>query len=222
MWRKHDRLSVYFAVYLKLIADLYTNISIWIDVSTLDEIDMKQKTSGFSLIELMVTLSVFAILVAIAVPSFTSIVAGNRLATIKDNLISSFGFAKTEAIRLNSNVSVCPSDDGATCVGGEDWSQGWIIYQDTGSGKTSTVGTILRVADGVENIDVFHRGETANLNPSVFIRYVPQGFAQDAAPMPAQVIAFCDAARVAVGRAILFGATTGQLRSGNETDANCP
>tara|TARA_R110002072_G_scaffold121890_5_gene256179 strand:+ start:3280 stop:3831 length:552 start_codon:yes stop_codon:yes gene_type:complete len=183
---------------------------------------MKQKMFGFSLIELMVTVSIFAISIAIAVPSFTSIVAGNTLTSARDNLMSSFNFAKTEAIRLNTNVAVCPSTDGTVCSGTEDWSQGWIVYRDTGGGTTSTVGTILRVMDNVQNVDVFHRGETAGLTPSVFIRYVPQGYAEDAAPMPAQVIAFCDGRGNAAGRALLFGATTGQARPGNEVDANCP
>lgn len=183
---------------------------------------MKQKMFGFSLIELMITLSIFGILVAIVTPSFSRLVAGNTISSVRDNLISSLNFAKTEAIRLNTNVSVCPSSNGTSCLNSEDWSQGWIVYQDTGAGKTSTVGTVLRVVDDANGINVIHRGETTGLSPSVFIRYLPQGFARDSAPMPAQVIAFCDANGDADGRAILFGATTGQVRPGDEVAANCP
>lgn len=54
-----DRLSVYIAVYPKLIADLWVVVSIWIDVSASDEIIMKQKMFNFSLIESIVALLVF-------------------------------------------------------------------------------------------------------------------------------------------------------------------
>lgn len=50
---------MYIAVYPKLIADFYTVVNIWIDVSASDEIIMNQKLFNFSLIELIVTLAVF-------------------------------------------------------------------------------------------------------------------------------------------------------------------
>ena len=85
---------------------------------------------GFTLIELLVTMTVAAILAAIAVPAFNSFVLNNRDANQINSLVSSFNYARSEAVKRNTSfgVAVCPSGDGATCnapAGG--WSAGWIV-----------------------------------------------------------------------------------------------
>ena len=78
-------------------------------------IGLPARQAGFSMIELMVTLAVLAILIAMAVPSFTSIINNNRLAAQANEVITSLQVARTEAIRRNERVTVCRSTDGATC-----------------------------------------------------------------------------------------------------------
>jgi type IV fimbrial biogenesis protein FimT len=81
---------------------------------------------GFTLLELMVTLAVAAILFSVAVPGFQSMVQRNRVITYTNDFIATVNFARSEAIRTGSPVSICASSDGANCTG--SWSQGWIVF----------------------------------------------------------------------------------------------
>ena len=85
---------------------------------------------GFTLIELLVTMTVAGILAAIAVPAFNSFVLDNRDANRIHSLVSSFNYARSEAVKRNTSfgVAVCPSGNGANCnAPAAGWSAGWIV-----------------------------------------------------------------------------------------------
>ena len=90
---------------------------------------------GFTLIELMVTISVLAILLMIAVPSFNDATLGSKLSAYANNLVASAHLARSEAIKRNTAVTLCVSSNGASCASG-GWEQGWIAL--------STDGTIIQ------------------------------------------------------------------------------
>jgi type IV fimbrial biogenesis protein FimT len=100
-------------------------------------IDMK-RTRGFTLIELMVTLTVATILVTVAIPGFRTIIQNNRATTQSNNLLTAMTLARSEAIKRGIRVSVCSSSDQATCAGSTDWATGWIVFTD----DTGTAGTL--------------------------------------------------------------------------------
>ena len=79
---------------------------------------------GFTLIELVVTLTVAAILLAIAVPSFYDATLGSKLASYANNFVASVSLARSEAIKRNAAVTLCASSDGASCASG-GWEQGF-------------------------------------------------------------------------------------------------
>ncbi|MES9901546.1 MAG: GspH/FimT family pseudopilin [Sedimenticola sp.] len=86
---------------------------------------MKKKTTGFTLVELMVTLSVAGILLAIAVPSYTAMVENNRLATAANSFISSMGLARSEALKLRADITVAVADNSTAT---NEWGkEGWAI-----------------------------------------------------------------------------------------------
>src|SRR5687768_5278862 len=62
---------------------------------------------GFTLIELMITIGVLAVLVMLAIPSFTTVINNNRLAANANELIASLQLARTEAVRRNTRITVC-------------------------------------------------------------------------------------------------------------------
>lgn len=100
------------------------------------------KRSGFTLVELMITLAVVAIVVTVAVPAWSDFVSRNRLATANNTLVTALNVARSEAARENGNVSICPSTDQSSCTGTDDWTVGWVVY--TGNGQPSG-GTIIQL-----------------------------------------------------------------------------
>lgn len=69
---------------------------------------------GLTLVELMVTVAVLAIVLTIAVPSFSGIIAANRLTGPANEALSALHFARSEAIRLNRSIDVCKSNAAGT------------------------------------------------------------------------------------------------------------
>ncbi|HMB38998.1 MAG TPA: GspH/FimT family pseudopilin [Wenzhouxiangellaceae bacterium] len=86
--------------------------------------------AGFTMMELLIGIAVLAILTTLAVPSFTQFIANNRLASEANEMVASFQFARSEALKRGVQVQVCSSGDGATCGG--NWNQGWIAVADPG------------------------------------------------------------------------------------------
>lgn len=112
-------------------------------------------TAGFTLIELMVTVAVAAILLAVAAPSFTSFLASWRLTSTANELIAAVHYARSEAIGLNRNVDFCRASSGTAtvCSGGANarWEH-WIIH--TGAvARRSSPGDIasIRVTSNFAN-----------------------------------------------------------------------
>lgn len=87
--------------------------------------------SGFTLVELIVTLVIAGILVSLAAPSFTSFIKNNRINSQANDLIADLSFARSEAIKRGASVTVCRSDDGQNCNAGA-WTAGWIVLDATG------------------------------------------------------------------------------------------
>ena len=81
---------------------------------------------GFTLVELMMTLAVAAILVAIGLPSMRTMVQNDRQWTQSSTLVLGLNAARSEARKQDVSVNICPSTDGLTC-NGTSWAQGWIV-----------------------------------------------------------------------------------------------
>jgi type IV fimbrial biogenesis protein FimT len=84
---------------------------------------------GFTLVELMVALAVFAALLAITLPSYNDMTLGSKLRAQANELVAGAVLARSEAIKRNGFVRMCVSADGASCVAG-GWDQGWMVFHD--------------------------------------------------------------------------------------------
>ena len=84
---------------------------------------------GFTLIEMLITLVVAAILLGLAIPSYNDAVLGSRVSNLANDLIASIQLARGEAIKRNAPVTLCRSANGTTCAVAGSWEQGWIVAQ---------------------------------------------------------------------------------------------
>lgn len=86
----------------------------------------RRASGGFTLVELMVTIAVAAILISIAVPSLTDATLSGKLSASANDLVAGAVVGRSEAIKRNAVARMCVSSDGSTCGSG-GWEQGWII-----------------------------------------------------------------------------------------------
>ena len=96
---------------------------------------------GFTLTELILTMTIAAILVAVAAPSFDSMVNNNRVTTEVNRFISHLQYARSEAIKRGIDVSICASDDAIDCKVGT-WTEGWIVFVDNDGDADGDTGSI--------------------------------------------------------------------------------
>lgn len=85
---------------------------------------------GFTLHELLITLVLLAVLVALALPLFSTLSAKIRQSTEINALFHAFHQARKESIMRHRVVSLCPSSDGLTCAETKEWSDGWLLFYD--------------------------------------------------------------------------------------------
>lgn len=97
------------------------------------------RVAGFTLVELMITLAVAAVVLALAIPSFTSMINSNRLAALSNDIAGSLQLARMEAVRRGVRVVACPSNDGSTCATGNPMN-GWILFTDVNSNDALDAG----------------------------------------------------------------------------------
>lgn len=91
----------------------------------------RRASRGFTLIELMVTLSVVGVLLAVSVQFTRAMLDSMRLSAFTNTFVAQLYLARSEAIKRNKPVAMCKSGDGASCSVGGGWEQGWILFHDT-------------------------------------------------------------------------------------------
>lgn len=104
---------------------------------------MRPRAAGFTIVELMFTIFIAAILFAVAVPSFRQMLANNRLATQTNDMIGAVNAARSEAITRNANVSLCRAADetSTACVTTAAAWTFWIV-RNNASGEIVRRGAI--------------------------------------------------------------------------------
>ena len=134
-------------------------------------IPMMKKSAGFTLIELMITVTIFAILLGVALPSFTNMMDNRKMVSQLSKLTAVIAYGRSEAVTRSVSVIICSSSDGSSCAGNNNWEQGWIMFADVdGDGAADAnsadcaIGQdcMLNVQDRLPD-GVTLRGSVANL-----------------------------------------------------------
>jgi type IV fimbrial biogenesis protein FimT len=90
-----------------------------------------KKRSGFTMIELLITIAIAGILLGLAIPSFQDFSRRNFINAQVNRLIADVNLARTTALTRQRIASICASTDGAGCTGGSALGVGWITYTAT-------------------------------------------------------------------------------------------
>lgn len=85
---------------------------------------------GFTLIELVITITVLAIVATVAVPSFRNVIVSNSVSFDRDEFFTLANLARSEAIKRGTAVTICRSSDGSSCNDSLAWDQGWLAFHD--------------------------------------------------------------------------------------------
>jgi type IV fimbrial biogenesis protein FimT len=111
----------------------------------------KLTASGFTLPELVITIAIAAILAAIAAPSFTSLIAGQRIRTASFDLVANLMLARSEAIKQNGNVTI------TSASGTDAWANGWAISSPSGTIKSQAAYSKLTITSASGASLVYNR-----------------------------------------------------------------
>jgi len=90
--------------------------------------------NGFSLIELIVTISILATLTTIAIPSYQEMISKNRLVAVNNDLMTALALARQKSITFSKDAYLCELLDETTCNEkrpfNADWTKGWMVFVD--------------------------------------------------------------------------------------------
>lgn len=172
---------------------------------------------AFTLVELMVTISIAAVLIAIALPNFRDVVANNRLIAQANEFVVSMHLAKSLAIKHQRRAQVCTTSDPFQAVPScksdaspTDWSSGWFSWVDLDRDSVIDNDEVMRVSQGIEGNTSFTSTDFASFTFNSLGVLTPSG--------RGDTLDLCDSRTGETGRRITI-LPTGRTSVG---DLTCP
>jgi type IV fimbrial biogenesis protein FimT len=163
---------------------------------------------GFTLLELMVTLTVVAILGVIAIPNFRTFMLNERRDSLVDSLTASLQYARNQALNLNEKTTLCAGQPGNSCTGGA-WTGGWEVVQ-APAGATSVVlnSHVIQVASTAPTVRALASSTAFAFAGNGLVTFTPAANTTD-------TIQICDARGSAFARAVEIN-SAGYIQSSSQ------
>ena len=134
----------------------------------------RRRAAGFTLIELMVTVAIGAVLVMVAAPSFIGFQRNSEMTSLTNALLAAANTARAEAMKTGMNAFVVPSGNGS------DWSAGWVVFVDKNRDNAYTASadtTVLVQGTTPSYITITGTGNAA-ISPASYIMFDSSGYAK--------------------------------------------
>lgn len=190
------------------------------------------RAPGFTLIELIVTIAVAAILLAIAIPSFNTTLLNNRRAAAVNDFVGAVTYARGVAVSRRKTVTICrstlPSSSTPTCdtSTANNWNEGWVVFVDgsppSSSSTTPTFATttdptttdeLLRSHEPISGgINLRGTGDTGS-NIAKWITFQGTGTTSDSG-----AVVICDSRGWTTDARVVAVTAGGRARSINQAD----
>lgn len=129
------------------------------------------RIGGFTLIELMVTIAIAAVLLVIGVPSFVAFQRNSELTSAANSFVAALGAARGEAMKRGRQAVVVPRAD-------NNWTTGWTVFVDTDNNQQLNGSDILIVQQGALPSYFTATGQGTAQNSPAYIMFNPSGYAQ--------------------------------------------
>jgi len=188
------------------------------------------KTRGVTLVELIVTMAVFAILVSLAAPSFFRLLASNRMSTQTNEFVSGLRLAQSEAMRRGQTVTLRSLDDDSQI----NFHEGWQVFTDGNadgaaaateadgaairdSGVLAGSTTVTRVTRSGTAGSYTYAAASSSLTTRQFVTFNSRGGTQGGV---AAFFRVCDSADITLPGRIVHVSTVGRV-SVDSTNENC-
>ncbi len=172
-----------------------------------------QTQSAFTLLELLVAISILVVIAGIATPSMSTIIEANRLESGLESIFTALITARSEAISRNQNIIVCKSANGAACTIAGEWEQGWIIVVDENSNGTQDAGESVTNSFSALQYGLTLRAGAAYADK---VRFSPDGTVSDG-----DIFRLCPADNSIIKARTLVMTITGRPRT-SEGSTVCP
>lgn len=168
-------------------------------------------SSGVTLIELMTTIGIVAILSVVAAPSFSNLRYDAKRTTAVNGFFHSVFLARSESVKRGQVVTICKSRDGSTCADDASWHEGWMIFVNTDRDD-------LPERDPSEHVLFVHEGWPGGTITSNRAAYSFRPYRQ---AIVNGTVVFCDPRGGAHARAIIIS-HTGRPRIARRDASNRP